>query len=92
MTIGAAGSCAISASQGGSASFRGATVPGSYVYSPPAGTVLNAGQGQTLSTYVGTVDVVSPAPLLVAPANVRQVVGGSRCFRSKLAVIGVAAI
>ena len=31
------------------ASFNGNTLPGSFVYTPPAGTVLNGGNGQTLS-------------------------------------------
>ncbi|MDE3073932.1 MAG: hypothetical protein KGJ86_00760, partial [Chloroflexota bacterium] len=42
-----------------SASFQGAPLPGSYVYNPPAGTVLDAGSGQTLSTSFTPADTVN---------------------------------
>jgi hypothetical protein len=67
-----------------------ASVPGAFTYSPPAGTVLNAGAGQALSatfTPADTVDYqsatmtvhvdVAPAPLTVSADNQQVAYGDS---------------
>lgn len=67
-----------------------ADVPGSFIYSPAAGTVLHAGAGQTLSVtftpddadHVGAIDAsqtitVLPAPLTITAEDTTMMRGGS---------------
>jgi subtilisin-like proprotein convertase family protein len=72
------------------ASANGSTVPGTYVYSPPPGTVLPAGNGQVLSVVFTPADLtmfssatnqvtinVKPAPLYVTADDKSMVYGSS---------------
>jgi hypothetical protein len=45
-----------------------ASVPGTFVYTPPAGTVLNAGAGQTLSVTFTPTDTVNYSPATASVA------------------------
>ena len=50
-----------------------ASVPGTFAYTPAAGTVLNAGQGQTLSvTFTPTDSIDYPTATASAPSTSRR--------------------